>query len=108
MARPPVLAVCRTISLRVRLIPLACNTLLEYVRLGDSTQGVLQDRMIGAGEISLLEPRPREIGLPQHGTGEMTHAQVGAREHGLHYCLRERSVAWPTSQSTQQSMDTFM
>ena len=53
-------------------------------------------------------PHPREIGLPQHGTGEMTLAQVGAREHRLHYCLRERSMAWPTSQSMKQSMDTSM
>jgi hypothetical protein len=66
-------------SLRVRLVPSACNTFLEHVRSGDSTQGVLQDCMIGAGE--------------------MTLAQVGAREHGLLYYLREYFVAWPTQVS---------
>jgi len=46
-------------------------------------------------------PRSREIGLPQHGAREMTLAQVRARERGHHYCLRARSVAWPTSHSTK-------
>src|SRR5919112_3635128 len=66
---------------------------------GDSTQGVLQDYMIGAGEVGLLEPCPREIRPPHHGTVEMTLAQVGAREHGLLYYLRKYFVAWPTQVS---------
>src|SRR5829696_8353406 len=91
MVRPSVQAVRRPTERASLAVKSSCNTLLEHVRLRDSTQGVLQDRMIGAGEDGLLEPRPREIGLLQHGTGEMTLAQVGAREHRLHYCLREHS-----------------
>src|SRR5215211_3066574 len=81
MARPPVLAECGTTSLRVRLVPPACNSLLEHGREN-------QRRVSSRIECSA----PEKSAFSRH-----------VRERDLHYCLRERSVAWPTSHSTKQS-----